>query len=589
MRALTFPFPRFCSFSLFCTFCTNPNRVRSSKRNDVGPFRPILTKEQEQDRSILTKEQEKDRSILTKEQEQEVLKELRERRVFLTQSNSQSGLQSGARSVSISQTNPRDHLYVDITYGPGLVKLAAVDTGGMVLIMDDFEALIKAQPGIVVISEGYTPWNNPAKFVEGNFTLHVTNSDGSQEDLPFETKFWACSPKCSNNNIATNNNLGLSNGLDSLSPFKNQSGIEHITFDLPKDGSRNDRMILQPAYECNDLDKLGIDDRNYNGVAFSFVFVNSLKVEGVQTEWAKGTNGPPQYADNNGTMEMFETGGGPMFLATENIPGFPPIPPPQSDQSNCLKNWPGSGCYCYYGDVEFQLQSANSNVTKDIRWTNDDVAGVNGDETFIGCEKASLGGGNYVNLGTVMFVLNKITLSVNTFEVCVESTEGPTEGPTPQLTTSSPTTSPTTSPITTNPQQTPTTERPCEAECVFTKTCQEVCVELPGEVDVSCEEVCSDMYEECTFEVGRDEISSELGYFTFKGKGGVDCAGGSTNPVLGTCSRSLLDVVDTDTDTDTDTVGCLLLSILYIVLLDTFEISYESHLSLLLSLLPLLY
>merc|ERR1712238_472512 len=45
--------------------------------------------------------------------------------------------------------------------------------------------------------------------------------------------------------------------------------------------------------------------------------------------------------------------------------------------------------------------------------------------------------------------------------------------------------------------------------------------------------VCTDPYEECTFQVGRDEISSELGYFTFKGKGDEYCGKGETNPVLG--------------------------------------------------------
>merc|ERR1712238_373017 len=43
----------------------------------------------------------------------------------------------------------------------------------------------------------------------------------------------------------------------------------------------------------------------------------------------------------------------------------------------------------------------------------------------------------------------------------------------------------------------------------------------------------TDPYEEWTFQVGRDEISSELGYFTFKGKGDEYCGKGETNPVLG--------------------------------------------------------
>jgi len=67
----------------------------------------------------------------------------------------------------------------------------------------------------------------------------------------------------------------------------------------------------------------------------------------------------------------------------------------------------------------------------------------------------------------------------------------------------------------------------CEEVCVDADSCDGIdCVPI-------CEEVCTDPYEECTFQVGRDEISSELGYFTFKGKGDEYCGKGETNPVLG--------------------------------------------------------
>jgi len=396
--------------------------------------------------------------ILTKEEEQQTLIKLREARASLALSEPRaepqsSNLQPGARSVAISRfsrSTPATHTYVDITYGPGLVKLAMVDTGNDVLIMDDFKALQEAQPGIVVkINNTFTPWNEPAKFVKGKFTLHVINSDGSQEDLTLEAEFYACSPKCDRNN----NNIGLSNGFGSMSPLKNQQGIEYMTFDLPKDPSLPDRLILQPAYECNDLDRLFIDDRNF-GAAWPFVFVDSLKVEGVQTAWAKGTDGPPQQNGNNGTMGMFDTGGGPVFLATDNFPGFPTLPPPQNPgfdgQSRCKdlywwffdKTAGYEGCSCYYGDVEFRLQSAAPTVTKKtLRWTNGDLAGSNGAPTFVACEVANLGGGNYVNLGSVMFALNKITMSVNTYEACVESVEQ-TDEP-----TATPSTPPTEVPI----------------------------------------------------------------------------------------------------------------------------------------------
>mmetsp|Transcript_16849 Transcript_16849/g.18990 ORF Transcript_16849/g.18990 Transcript_16849/m.18990 type:complete len:620 (-) Transcript_16849:535-2394(-) len=61
-----------------------------------------------------------------------------------------------------------------------------------------------------------------------------------------------------------------------------------------------------------------------------------------------------------------------------------------------------------------------------------------------------------------------------------------------------------------NPQQTDRTERPCLADCVMQENGNEI----------------------CTFEVGREELSSELGYYAFKGAGGAGCPGG-TNPVLG--------------------------------------------------------
>jgi len=416
--------------------------LNPAERNDFNASRPISPN---------------NRFTPTKEQEEQILEDLREQREFLTQSeqrefltqsNSQSDLQPGARSVAISRygvpPNPRGPMFVSITYGPGLEKATLLDTGGRVLIMDDFKALKEAQPDIEVITEDtFTPWNEPAKFVKGKFTLQVTTSDG-YEDLTLEAEFYACSPRCSNNNI------GLSNGFGSMSPLKNQQGIEYMTFDFPYNQLYS-RMILQPAYECNYLDKLWIDDRNFNGGAWALVFVNSLQVEGVQTKWAQGKGGLPQYANNKGTMGMLDTGGGPMFLATENIPGFPTIPPPQTisgqpvGQSDCRERFPWindpgyAGCLCYYGKVEFQLQSAESQVTKTIRWTNDDVAGEYGDPTFIGCEKANIGGGNYVNLGAVMFVLHKITMGVNTYEMCIESNSPndggprPTEGPTPQL------------------------------------------------------------------------------------------------------------------------------------------------------------
>jgi len=60
-----------------------------------------------------------------------------------------------------------------------------------------------------------------------------------------------------------------------------------------------------------------------------------------------------------------------------------------------------------------------------------------------------------------------------------------------------------------NPQQEEETTEPCLADCV-----------VGGSGDL-----------ECTFEVRRDELASELGYFEFRGAGGVNC--GSTNPTLG--------------------------------------------------------
>mmetsp|Transcript_9174 Transcript_9174/g.10480 ORF Transcript_9174/g.10480 Transcript_9174/m.10480 type:complete len:590 (+) Transcript_9174:121-1890(+) len=92
-----------------------------------------------------------------------------------------------------------------------------------------------------------------------------------------------------------------------------------------------------------------------------------------------------------------------------------------------------------------------------------------------------------------------------------------------------------------NPQQTDRTERPCLADCVAMQencyeVCEEVCTPLepPAEGEF-CEEVCGPVCqigEVCTFEVGREELSSELGYYAFKGAGGAGCPGG-TNPVLG--------------------------------------------------------
>ena len=416
------------SILLLCTVCACANvsvlfvfsfryfqhRVCSSKRtNNEDPYYP-----------------NRGGFILTKEQEQQTLIELREARASLALSESQSSdLQQGARSVAIqrfSRSNPATHISIDITYGPNLVKPATVDTGGKVLIMNDFVALQAAQPDIVVIyNNTSTPWSKPAKFVKGKFTLHVINSDGSQEDLTLETEFYACDPICYG---MGSNNIGLSNGFGSMSPLKKQQGIEHMTFDLPKDPSLPDRLILQPAYKCNDLDRLWIDGRDF-GNSWPFVFVNSLKVDGVQTEWAQGTNGPPQTNGNTGTMGMFDTGGGPVFLATDNKPDFPTLPLlPHSDDCRDIYSWffdPSKGyegCACYYGDVEFQLESAAPTITKKtLRWTNDDVVGNNGAPSFVACKKANLGGGNYVNLGTVMFALNKVTMSVNTYETCVES------------------------------------------------------------------------------------------------------------------------------------------------------------------------
>mmetsp|Transcript_7800 Transcript_7800/g.8371 ORF Transcript_7800/g.8371 Transcript_7800/m.8371 type:complete len:207 (+) Transcript_7800:116-736(+) len=94
-----------------------------------------------------------------------------------------------------------------------------------------------------------------------------------------------------------------------------------------------------------------------------------------------------------------------------------------------------------------------------------------------------------------------------------------------------------------------------------------------------CEPVCQD-WEVCTFEVGRDELSSELGYYEFKGVGGATCPG--TNPVLGTFVTVMLyqdhDHGAADTDADADT--CYSLS--------TFKISI-SPIFFLHPFLPLLY
>ena len=371
------------------------------------------------------------RFILTEEQEQQTLIQLREARAFQAQfTASQSDLQPGAMSVAISRylnsSATNMDMKIAITYGPNLTVGATVDTGDYELIMNDFNALQEAQPGIEVLDyNATTGFNDPAYKVRGNFTLHVINSDGSQEDLTLEAEFFACIRNCHINNI------GMSNGLGTTtSPFKNQQGIEYITYDLPKDRPLQDRMILQPAYKCNDLDRLFIDDRGQFNT-WPFVFINSLKVDGVQTAWATGKNGPPQNNGCNGTMGMLDTGGGPLFLVTNNTPGFPTLPPPQypgfDGPKRCKElfgwafNKPYEGPSCYWGDVEFQLQSAASNVTKTIRWTNEDVAGDFDYPTFIAFKKAPLGQGNNANLGTVMFALNKITMSVNTKEVCIES------------------------------------------------------------------------------------------------------------------------------------------------------------------------
>ena len=71
-----------CSLSLFVTFRSNQNRVRSSKRTN--------------DENISSSMYNNRRGfILTKEREQQILVELREARAFQTQSESQSDLQPG--------------------------------------------------------------------------------------------------------------------------------------------------------------------------------------------------------------------------------------------------------------------------------------------------------------------------------------------------------------------------------------------------------------------------------------------------------------------------------------------------------------
>jgi len=60
-----------------------------------------------------------------------------------------------------------------------------------------------------------------------------------------------------------------------------------------------------------------------------------------------------------------------------------------------------------------------------------------------------------------------------------------------------------------NPQQLPENEFPCLAECIVTEDGNEI----------------------CTFQVSRDELASELGYYKFTGVGDEDCGG--ANPVLG--------------------------------------------------------
>jgi len=327
--------------------------------------------------------------------------------------------------VKHDETLASSDIYVNINFGDSgngdYNTSTLVDTGNHVLIMDSFDQLKAVQPSVQIIRSGTEPWGHSAHFVQGKFSISTAGGGV----LTLEAQFWACTE------AGCMNNIGLANGWDSQSPLMNQPSIDYVTFDY-----QQKQMLLNPEYDCPSW--MGIDDRS--GMIWPFVYIDELDVNGVRTEWAKGKDGPPQYWRNPGTMGMFDTGGGPIFLATQNIP-IPNsgLPKPQgTGQCSAFYSWANEtpcspdclnggacpqycGCECYYGDVAFKLESADSSVTKEINLTNADVAkGEAGVPTFIGCDKANLGGGDYANLGGVMFDLHKITMGVNSHKVCIE-------------------------------------------------------------------------------------------------------------------------------------------------------------------------
>lgn len=318
-------------------------------------------------------------------------------------------------------------IYVNINFGGSgngdYSTTTMVDTGNHVLIMDSFEKLKAVQPSVQIVKSGKEPWGHSAHFVKGKFSISTAGGGV----LTLEAEFWACTE------AGCMNNIGLANGWESQSPLMNQPSIDYITFDY-----QQNQILLNPTYTCSSW--MGIDDRS--GMIWPFVYIDELDVDGVRTKWAMGKGGPPQYWRNPGTMGMFDTGGGPIFLATQNyiIPSSG-LPKPKGTgqcpaysffaanqapcSQDCLLNGENCpeycGCKCYYGDVAFKLESADSSVTKEIKLTNADVAkGETGVPTFIGCDKANLGGGDYANLGGVMFDLHKITMGVNSHKVCIE-------------------------------------------------------------------------------------------------------------------------------------------------------------------------
>jgi len=334
-------------------------------------------------------------------------------------------------------------MLLDVDFGtldtarPGL----AGDTGSGGLVMWSWDVLVKAQPDIVdrVIARGVQdPWGCNSNLVNGTLRLQFKDprTGAVQLEPLHNVPFFARLSDQTGHEHCRSDKDPLPMNMEGYDvpgkslkvypPFSPKSGATPALPSLAQlDYDKNEIVLSESCPVSRWLAcRKGQWMDDLPGVWGSpRVYITQVDLNGVDTKWAQGKGGPVQHnAVGAGTIAAMDTGGGPIQIgnkcATCTAPGcadLPEFPAPKYPIA-CPAFWRGfhapNNCKCYADQVTFHLEGNGGGKTQ-LTFTQDSVvnamesSGGTGSTdhvpTMMVCDGVCISGGNYANLGGILF------------------------------------------------------------------------------------------------------------------------------------------------------------------------------------------